>query len=188
MRSQLTRPPVPNSVPFFLTHNSVPNSVRSPFSRSAALRYRITALKADWLVYVIDAGQSMHMDLVFGGGVRAGWFAPAPGSNAAARGVAEKMGTAPSAPLVRVDHVGFGVVQGEDRKKFKTRDGSTVRLVDVLDEAKARAKAILAERLATQAASATASGPAPGGAGAPSEEELEQTAGEWLVGSVLRVS
>ena len=37
---------------------------------------------------------------------------------------------------VRVDHVGFGVVLGEDKKKFKTRSGDTVRLVDLLDEGK----------------------------------------------------
>lgn len=35
---------------------------------------------------------------------------------------------------VRIDHVGFGVVLGEDRKKFKTRSGEVVRLVDLLDE------------------------------------------------------
>lgn len=35
----------------------------------------------------------------------------------------------------RLDHMGFGVVQGEDGKKFKTRSGETVRLVDLLDEA-----------------------------------------------------
>lgn len=34
----------------------------------------------------------------------------------------------------RVDHVGFGVVLGEDKKKFKTRSGDTVRLLDLLDE------------------------------------------------------
>ena len=35
---------------------------------------------------------------------------------------------------VRVQLVGFGVVLGEDKKKFKTRSGDTVRLVDLLDE------------------------------------------------------
>jgi arginyl-tRNA synthetase len=39
---------------------------------------------------------------------------------------------------VRCDHVGFGVVQGKDKKRFKTRSGETVRLVDLLDEAKRR--------------------------------------------------
>ena len=33
-----------------------------------------------------------------------------------------------------MDHVGFGVVLGEDKKKFKTRSGDTVRLVELLDE------------------------------------------------------
>lgn len=35
---------------------------------------------------------------------------------------------------VRVDFVGFGVVLGEDKKKFKTRSGESVRLVELLDE------------------------------------------------------
>jgi arginyl-tRNA synthetase len=34
----------------------------------------------------------------------------------------------------RIDHVGFGVVLGEDKKKFKTRSGDTVKLGDLLDE------------------------------------------------------
>lgn len=34
----------------------------------------------------------------------------------------------------RMDHVAFGVVLGEDKKKFKTRSGETVKLVDLLNE------------------------------------------------------
>lgn len=34
----------------------------------------------------------------------------------------------------RMDHVGFGVVLGQDKKKFKTRSGDTVKLNDLLDE------------------------------------------------------
>lgn len=34
----------------------------------------------------------------------------------------------------RIDHVGFGVVLGNDKKKFKTRSGETVKLSDLLDE------------------------------------------------------
>ena len=48
----------------------------------------------------------------------------------------------------RIDHVGFGVVQGKDKKRFKTRSGETVRLVDLLDEAKRRVEAELSSRLA----------------------------------------
>lgn len=35
---------------------------------------------------------------------------------------------------VKMDHVTFGVVLGEDKKKFKTRSGDTVKLIDLLDE------------------------------------------------------
>lgn len=35
----------------------------------------------------------------------------------------------------KLEHLGFGVVLGKDGKKFKTRSGDTVRLVDLLDEA-----------------------------------------------------
>lgn len=33
-----------------------------------------------------------------------------------------------------MDHVSFGVVLGEDKKKFKTRSGDTVKLIELLDE------------------------------------------------------
>jgi arginyl-tRNA synthetase len=33
-----------------------------------------------------------------------------------------------------MEFIGFGVVLGEDKKKFKTRSGETVRLVGLLDE------------------------------------------------------
>ena len=47
----------------------------------------------------------------------------------------------------RVDHVDFGlVVNGEDRKRFRTRASDVVRLVDLLDEAKTRSKTALIER------------------------------------------
>jgi arginyl-tRNA synthetase len=46
-----------------------------------------------------------------------------------------------------VVHVPFGLVQGEDGKKLKTRSGETVRLRDLLDEAIARTRADLDTRL-----------------------------------------
>ena len=51
-----------------------------------------------------------------------------------------------SAPNVRVDHVGFGLVLGEDGKRFRTRSSEVVRLVDLLAEAVGRAKQGLVER------------------------------------------
>ncbi|MCI16751.1 arginine-tRNA ligase cytoplasmic-like, partial [Trifolium medium] len=43
-------------------------------------------------------------------------------------------------------HVGFGLVLGDDGKRFRSRSSETVRLVDLLDEAKKRAKDALLER------------------------------------------
>ncbi len=84
----------------------------------AALRHRIDAEKADWLIYVVDAGQSLHFQMVFAAARMAGYY---------------------SEETTRVDHLGFGVVLGEDKKKFKTRSGESVRLVDLLDEGLDRA-------------------------------------------------
>ena len=47
----------------------------------------------------------MHFDLVFDAAKMMGWAPPG---------------------LARVEHAGFGVVLGEDKKKFKTRSGETV--------------------------------------------------------------
>ncbi|OQR78215.1 arginine--tRNA ligase [Tropilaelaps mercedesae] len=78
----------------------------------AALRHRIEVEKGDWLVYVVDAGQGAHFNTLFD--------------------CARVAGFVPEG--VRLDHVAFGLVLGEDRKKFKTRSGDTVKLNDLLDE------------------------------------------------------
>ena len=89
-----------------------------------ALKYRIGEMKADWVIYVVDSGQALHFQQVFAAAREAGWVGEA-----------------------RLDHVGFGVVQGEDKKKFKTRAGKSVRLIDLLDEARERATAIMKQRV-----------------------------------------
>ena len=35
----------------------------------------------------------------------------------------------------RVEHMGFGVVLGENKKKFSTRKGVSVKLLDLINEA-----------------------------------------------------
>merc|ERR1712192_330723 len=70
---------------------------------------------AQWLVYVTDAGQATHFQSIFACAEKAGYNVTGDGEK------------------VRIDHVGFGVVLGEDKKKFKTRSGDTVRLVELLD-------------------------------------------------------
>ncbi len=91
----------------------------------AAVRYRINQDKANRLIYVTDAGQANHFAQVFQVARRAGWIPES----------------------VKIDHVPFGLVQGEDGKKLKTRSGETVKLKDLLDEAIVRARADLENRL-----------------------------------------
>ena len=95
----------------------------------AAIRYRFAAPPAGdgarRVIYVTDAGQASHFAGVFQVARRAGWI-PDGG---------------------RLEHVPFGLVQGEDGKKLKTRSGDTVRLKDLLDEAVERSEADLRRRL-----------------------------------------
>jgi len=78
----------------------------------AAIRHRSQVEKGDWLIYVVDAGQALHLNTVFKGGRLAGYCSDD----------------------VRINHMAFGVVLGEEKKKFKTRSGETVRLLDLLNE------------------------------------------------------
>ena len=98
----------------------------------AAIRYRFGAPPegdgARRVIYVTDAGQANHFAGVFQVAQRAGWI-PADG---------------------RLEHVPFGLVQGDDGKKLKTRAGDTVRLKDLLDGALERAEADLRRRLADE--------------------------------------
>ncbi|RAL38242.1 hypothetical protein DM860_018294 [Cuscuta australis] len=94
----------------------------------AALWYRLNEEQADWIVYVTDVGQQEHFDMLFNAARAAGWL---PADN----------GTYPKA-----SHVGFGLVLGDDGKRFRTRSTEVVRLIDLLDEAKTRCKAELVKR------------------------------------------
>jgi len=96
----------------------------------SAVWQRVFEEKADWMIYVTDMGQGSHFESVFDGARRAGWL-EREGEGAGDR---------------RLSHVGFGVVLGEDGKRFRTRSGEVVRLVDLLDEAKSRAFDALRER------------------------------------------
>lgn len=92
----------------------------------AAIKHRLREEKADWIIYVTDVGQAQHFEMIFAAAKKAGYI-PATGGP-------------------RIDHVGFGLVLGEDGKKFKTRSGDTIRLVELLDEAKSRCTATIKER------------------------------------------
>ena len=51
-----------------------------------------------------------------------------------------------AAAEVRLAHIWFGAILGEDNKPFKTRSGETVKLTELLDEAEERAYKIVAEK------------------------------------------
>lgn len=94
-------------------------------SDMAAIRFRLEEEKAEWLIYVVDAGQNTHLKNIYAAAERCGIMNP------------EKH---------RADHVQFGVVLGEDGKKFKTRSGDTVKLSALLDEGLKRALDKLIEK------------------------------------------
>ncbi|WP_328927010.1 arginine--tRNA ligase [Streptomyces sp. NBC_00190] len=92
----------------------------------SAIRDRVGNLDATELIYVVDARQSLHFKMVFETARRAGWLSDE----------------------VKAVQLAFGTVLGKDGKPFKTREGETVRLVDLLDEAVDRATAVVREKAA----------------------------------------
>ena len=98
----------------------------------AAIRHRTVQERADRILYVTDVGQANHLDQVFQVGRKAGFHLKEAKGDVAAGTVTE---STYASPEVRLEHVPFGLVQGEDGKKFKTRSGTTVKLKDLLDEA-----------------------------------------------------
>ena len=99
----------------------------------AAIYHRIFEMKSDWIIYLTDLGQENHFLKIFDAARMAKWC---------------------TKDSVRLDHVGFGMVLGDDGKRFRTRSSETVKLKDLLDEAAKRAETELQERLAGQPNSA----------------------------------
>ncbi|MFE7811225.1 arginine--tRNA ligase [Streptomyces sp. NPDC057433] len=90
----------------------------------SAIRDRVFHLKADTLLYVVDARQALHFKMVFETARRAGWLGDG----------------------VTALQLAFGTILGKDGKPFKTREGESVKLVDLLDEAVDRASAVVREK------------------------------------------
>ncbi|CAN1331038.1 Arginine--tRNA ligase, chloroplastic/mitochondrial [Linum perenne] len=108
-----------------------------------ALWYRLNEERAEWIIYVTDVGQHQHFEMVFKAAKNAGWLPTEPNK------------------YPKTSHVGFGLVLGDDGKRFRTRSTEVVRLVDLLDEAKNRSKNELIPRVKDKEWT---------------EEELDQTA------------
>jgi len=90
----------------------------------AAIRYRSNVLNADRALYFVDQRQALHFNQVFEVARLAGFVGH---------------------PM-QMEHMGFGTMNGADGRPFKTRDGGTVKLIDLLTEAKERAYALVKEK------------------------------------------
>lgn len=90
----------------------------------AAMRYRVRQLKADRLLYFVDQRQALHFQQVFKVARLAGFVSD----------------------TTQLEHMGFGTMNGADGRPFKTRDGGTVKLTDLLDEAEQRAHSLVAQK------------------------------------------
>lgn len=90
----------------------------------AAIRYRSNVLHADRVLYFVDVRQSLHFQQVYT--------------------LARKAGFATL--NMSLEHMAFGTMLGEDGKPFKTRAGGTVKLADLLTEAKERVYQLVSER------------------------------------------
>jgi len=93
----------------------------------ATLQYRLKTWSPDEIVYVVDDRQGPHFKKLFL--IFARWQPE-------------------TAKKVKLVHVGFGKILGDDGKPFKTRSGDTVKLGDLLDEAEERAYKIVSEKSA----------------------------------------
>jgi arginyl-tRNA synthetase len=89
----------------------------------ATLAHRLESWHPDGIVYVTDARQQLHFQQLFAAFRR--WHPEA---------------------KVKLAHVWFGSILGDDGKPFKTRSGETVKLADLLDEAEERAFKVVSEK------------------------------------------
>jgi len=106
----------------------------------AALRYRVKNLKADAIIYVTDARQKLHFEMLFAVAKMAGWDVKQKLVPSAVEGTEDRK------QKTELVHVMFGSVLGDDGTPLKTRSGENVKLKELLDEAVERAKAIVEEK------------------------------------------
>ncbi len=89
----------------------------------ATIVHRVEVLKATRIVYVVGLAQKQHFEMLFAAARKIGWVGPE----------------------VRLEHLGFGNMLSKAGTPFKTREGGTVKLKDLLDEAVARARRVVEE-------------------------------------------
>jgi arginyl-tRNA synthetase len=90
----------------------------------AAIRYRIRDLKANRLIYVVGAEQSLHFRMVFAVARQAGWLTDE----------------------ISAEHATVGLVTDPGGGRLRTRTGEPVKLITLIDEAVERAGRVIADR------------------------------------------
>lgn len=90
----------------------------------AAVDYRHSQLKANRVLYFVDQRQALHFQMAFAAARLAGYADDA----------------------MQLEHMGFGTMNGADGRPFRTRDGGTVKLIDLLNEAEQRAYSLVKEK------------------------------------------
>ncbi len=90
----------------------------------AAIRYRVFDLQVNRMTYVVGSEQAQHFAMVFAVARQADWL---PDS-------------------VLAEHAAIGMVTGTDKKRFRSRTGDSVKLIDLIDEAIARAEEVIKDR------------------------------------------
>ncbi|TVP77886.1 MAG: arginine--tRNA ligase [Puniceicoccaceae bacterium] len=92
----------------------------------ATVLYRVETFKADEIIYLTDARQQDHFQQLFL--------------------TTEKWFRAKNYPLPELRHVFWGTILGADKKPFKTKSGESIKLQDLLNEARSRAFDVVTEK------------------------------------------
>jgi arginyl-tRNA synthetase len=90
----------------------------------AAIRYRLTELHADRIIYVVGSEQHQHFELIFALARQAGWLTDA----------------------ARAEHAVIGLMTGPGGQRLKTRSGDQIKLAGLIDEAVERAGDVIRDR------------------------------------------
>ncbi len=91
---------------------------------AAAIRYRLTELRATRIIYVVGSEQNQHLNMIFELARQAGWLVP------------------PAA----AEHAVIGLMTGPGGQRLRTRSGDQIKLADLMDEAVDRAATVIADR------------------------------------------
>jgi arginyl-tRNA synthetase len=92
----------------------------------ATILYRVEEFGSDEVVYLTDARQQDHFQQLFL--------------------TTEKWFKAKGYRLPSMTHVWWGTILGNDKKPFKTKSGESIKLQELLDEARERAFAVVTEK------------------------------------------